>query len=213
MLVWWTLVITLMMQVTEFGDVIRLPGPQAKGTLSLEESIAKRRSLRSFAREPLTVEQIGQLLWATQGITDTIEGLRSAPSAGALYPLEIFIVLPVGVYHYEPFRHILKRTVAGDVRPVLQRAALDQEAVGHAPAVFVIAAVFERTAHKYGVRANRYVYLEAGHACQNLLLQAAVKGLGGVPVGAFEDDEVARLLKYTKELKPIYLVPVGHPAK
>jgi SagB-type dehydrogenase family enzyme len=200
----------LTLQTVEFGDTVRLPAPREKGEISIEESLAKRRSVRSFTRQPLTIPEISQLLWAAQGITDTAWGLRTAPSAGALYPLEVFVVLPAGVYHYDPRRHMLKRTVAEDMRKSLEGAALGQECIGDAPAVFVIAAVFERTAVKYGSRATRYVYLEAGHACQNLLLQATALGLGGVPVGAFYDDQVARLLQFDKDVKPLYLVPIGH---
>lgn len=208
----WTIAGLLGFWSGDQGETIQLPSPRFERTVALEECIARRRSVRSFENRGLTVEEIGQILWATQGITDRRRRLRSAPSAGALYPLEIFVVLREGTYHYNPYKHVLSRTVPGDMRGALQDAALDQESVGNAPAVFVIAAVFERTEVKYGERTARYVHMEAGHACQNLLLQATALGLGGVPVGAFRDVEVTRRLGLEKNVRPLYLAPVGHPA-
>jgi SagB-type dehydrogenase family enzyme len=200
----------LISQSIDFGEIIHLPQANVKGAMSLEESIAKRRSIREFASKLLTIEQIGQLLWATQGITEKRMGLRAAPSAGALYPLETYVVLPAGIYHYNPERHELKRVIEGDRRLELQKAALDQEAIGSAPAVIVIAAVYERTSKKYEDRASRYVHIEAGHACQNLLLQATAQNLAGVPIGAFNDKRVADIVKMAKNESPLYLVPVGY---
>ena len=177
------------------------------------ETIAKRRSNREFASKPLTIEQIGQLSWSAQGITERREGLRAAPSAGALYPLELYVVMPAGIYHYDPRRHELKPLIAGDKRVELQTSALGQEAVGSAPAVFVVTAVYERTGFKYGDRADRYVHMEAGHACQNLLLQATALNLSAVPVGAFSDADVAGVLKLEKHEQPLYLVPMGYPVE
>jgi SagB-type dehydrogenase family enzyme len=185
-----------------------LPAPQRRGVVSLEEVLASRRSHRSFVQEPLRIDQISQLAWAAQGIT-LPEGLRSAPSAGALYPLELYVVSAEGVEHYEPEGHALSRTVAGDVRRSLQRAASSQEAVGEAPVVFVIAGVYRRSATKYGERASRYVPLEAGHVAQNLLLQAQALSLGAVPVGAFDDGAVQRTLRLPSDQEPLYLIPVG----
>ena len=201
----------LMSQSMDFGDVVRLPQPTVKGEASLEESLAKRRSVREFTPKYLTVGQISQLLWAAQGITEKRWGLRTAPSAGALYPLETYVVLPAGVYHYNPHLHELKRTIEGDRRRDLQSAALGQGAVGNASAVFVFTAVYERMAVKYGDRAAQYVHMEAGHACQNLLLQATALSLGAVPMGAFSDERLADLLKLAKNETPLYLVPVGYP--
>lgn len=200
----------LFSQSMEMGETIHLPQANVKGGMSLEESIAKRRSIREFSSKPLPIEQIGQLLWAAQGITEKHRGLRSAPSAGALYPLETYVVLPAGIYHYNAERHELKRIKEGDRRLELQKAALDQEAVGSAPAVFVFAAMYERTAEKYRDRASRYVPSEAGHACQNMLLQATAQNLAGVPVGAFDDMRVAEIVKLAKNESPLYLVPVGY---
>jgi SagB-type dehydrogenase family enzyme len=192
-------------------EVIALPAPERKGRLSLEETLAWRRSVREFAATPLTERELGQLLWAAQGITHP-EGLRTAPSAGALYPLELFVATPAGFFHYDPRRHQLRRRSERDLRRALYAAALEQESVLEAPAVFVIAGVYERTAGKYGpTRARRYVELEAGHAAQNLLLQAVALELGGVPLGAFEDAEVQKALALPADHRPLYLIPVGHP--
>ncbi len=208
---WITMV--LMSQSVELGDVIRLTRPNLKSGTPLVETLANRRSVRAFTAEDVTVEQIGQLLWAAQGITETRWGLRTAPSSGALYPLETYVVLPSGVYHYNPHRHELTRRIKGDRRRELQMAGMGQGAIGKAPAVFVFTAVYERTAAKYGERATRYVDMEAGHACQNLLLQAAALSLGGVPIGAFSDARMADVLKLAKNETPLYLVPVGYPGE
>jgi SagB-type dehydrogenase family enzyme len=205
--------VLLVLQSIQFGDVVRLPEPNIEGGTSLAESLAKRRSVRTYASTSLSVEQIGQLLWAAQGVTQKLWGRRAAPSAGALYPLETYVVLPEGIYHYNPRRHELKRTMEGDRRRELQSAAFGQGAVGRAPAVFVFAAVYARTSVKYGDRATRYVDIETGHACQNLLLQATALGLVGVPVGAFVDERVAEVLRLENNTMPLYLVPVGYPLR
>jgi len=187
-----------------------LPPPRTEGSLSLEEALKQRRSVRTYADRPLTLEEVGQLLWAAQGVNRP-EGYRTAPSAGALYPLEVYLADAEGVWHYRPQGHELELWRPGDRRPALCPAALSQDAVCHAPAVFVITAVFARTAGKYGERAPRYVWLEAGHAAQNLLLQAVALGLGAVPIGAFYDDKVQAALQLPADHEPLYLVPVGKP--
>jgi SagB-type dehydrogenase family enzyme len=193
------------------ADTVALPAPMREGRMSLEEAIARRHSVREFTKEALEEREVSQLLWAAQGITRR-EGYRASPSAGALYPLELYVVLPAGLYHYRPREHRLKRLSDRDLRPAVYRAGLEQECLLAAPAVFVIAAVYERTAQKYGqARTPRYVHMEAGHAAQNLLLEAVALGLGGVPVGAFHDDEVRRVLSVPADHWPIYLLPVGHP--
>ena len=190
---------------------ITLPTPRLKGSLTLEETLAQRRSVREFSDTPLTLEELSQLLWAAQGITHP-DGFRTAPSAGALYPLEIYVVTDEGVYHYKPQGHQLTVQIQGNVRFELYAAALRQEAVLDAPVVFVIAAVYARTAQKYGEeRSPRYVHLEAGHAAQNILLQAVALNLGAVPIGAFLDDEVKQVLQLPFDHQPLYLIPVGHP--
>jgi SagB-type dehydrogenase family enzyme len=189
-----------------------LPPPRLKGSQSLEEVLAARRSVRRFQPTPLTAEQIGQLCWAAQGISDRASGRRTCPSAGALYPLELYVATSEGVRHYVPASHALEDRLRGDVRTALAEAAWRQPSVAQAPAVFVLTAVVSRTERKYGQRATRYVDMEAGHAGQNLLLQAVALGLGAVPVGAFEDAKVAELLKLPTDQTPLYLIPVGQPS-
>lgn len=192
-------------------EIIALPEPRTRSDVSLEETLARRRSARQYTDERLTLDEISQLLWAAQGITRDW-GARTAPSAGALYPLEVYVATPDGLYHYLPDGHRAEVLSLQDLRQELARAGLDQSAIHDAPAVFVIAAVYARTAGKYGDRAERYVKLEAGHAGQNILLQAVALGLGGVPIGAFHDDQVQRVLDLPADHEPLYLIPVGHPA-
>jgi len=192
------------------GDYIVLPEPMTAGEMSLEEVLASRRSLRKFSDEELTLQEVSQLLWAAQGITLESKGFRTAPSAGALYPLEVYLLDSSAVYHYLPEKHALERILNLDLRQEMMSAALGQWAVGDAPVVFVITGVVQRTAAKYGKRAERYVYIEAGHSAQNLLLQATALGLGGVPIGAFYDDEVAEVLDLPGGELSIYIIPVGH---
>jgi SagB-type dehydrogenase family enzyme len=186
-----------------------LPQPRSKGPLSVEEAIAGRRSVRSYAPQGLTDEELSQLLWAAQGITERRQGLRAAPSAGATYPLETYVVTAEGVFHYEPAGHALRATRAGDVRTKLAAAALGQEFVRRAPVTIVLAAVPERTTRRYGRRGLTYVHMEAGHAAQNMHLQAVALGLGSVPVGAFDDDAVTEVLGLPPAQIPLYLIPVG----
>jgi SagB-type dehydrogenase family enzyme len=187
-----------------------LPAPVQRGTVSLEQALTRRRSIRDFTDDPVGIDTIGQLLWAAQGVTDT-EGHRTAPSAGALYPLEAYVATREGLFHYDPDSHRLVRAAAGDHRIAIARAAHDQDPVRSAPVVIVLAAVYERTAAKYGGRAERYVHMEAGHAAQNVLLQATALRLGAVPVGAFDDDALERALSLPRLERPVYLIPVGHP--
>ena len=198
---------------TSSGPAGALPPPVVTGGKSLVEVLAARRSVREFAPTALTAEQIGQLCWAAQGISDQGARLRTCPSAGATYPLELYVATAEGVRHYLPAGHALEGHLDGDVREALSEAALRQRCVGGAPAVFVIAADVSRTERRYGERAQRYVDMEVGHAGQNLLLQAAALGLGAVPVGAFSDEAVAKTLRLSAEQVPLYLIPVGEPAK
>lgn len=188
-------------------QVVKLPAPRLKGSMSLEEALARRQSVRELKSGALSWEQIGQLLWAAQGISHG-DGLRTAPSAGARYPLEVYVSVAEGVYHYDPRRHQVTRVGSRDVRRDLRRAALDQESLD-APCVVAIAAVVERTAGRYGERALRYVHMEAGHAAQNLLLQATASGLAAVPVGAFDDRKVQQTLALPADSRVVYLIPVG----
>jgi SagB-type dehydrogenase family enzyme len=181
-----------------------------EGQVSLEATLASRRSVRRFTEASLSLGELGQLLWAMQGITRDW-GARTAPSAGALYPLEVYVVTAEGLYHYAPQGHRMTLAPQLGLRDALWQAALKQDCIRHAPAVFAIAAIYARTSVKYGVRTARYVHLEAGHAAENLLLQAVALGLGGVPVGAFRDDQVSKVLGLDEDQAPIYLIPVGHP--
>ena len=190
-------------------DMVKLPSPRRESSTSLEEAIVQRRSRRSFTQQDLSWEQVSQLLWAAQGITDESTQFRAAPSAGALYPLELYVVTGEGVYHYLPQGHELEKVLDGDFCPPLCEAALSQPAVEDAPVSIVIAAVYQRTEKKYGERAVRYVHLEAGHAAQNLCLEATAGELGTVTVGAFNDDLVAKLLDLPENEAPLYLITVG----
>jgi SagB-type dehydrogenase family enzyme len=192
-------------------ETVDLPDPDTTGDLSVEAAIEQRRSVRQFADEGLTREQLGQLAWAAQGITDETRGFRAAPSAGALYPIELYLVTADATYHYLPDDHALATMHEEDRRGPLAQAALGQGHVRNAPLVMVVTGVFARTAAKYGDRAERYVYMEAGHVGQNIHLQAETLGLGSVPVGAFDDAAVADCLGLPDDHAPLYLIPVGHP--
>jgi SagB-type dehydrogenase family enzyme len=195
---------------------VALPAPRLEGDVAVERALALRRSRRAFAPEALALADAAQLLWAAQGITNE-EEKRTAPSAGALYPLEVFLVagavsgVPPGVYRYLPKRHQLSRVRSGDVRTEVARAALGQDWIAKAPAIVVIAGVYHRTAWKYGKRAPRYVHIEVGHAAQNVYLQAVALGLGTTLVGAFRDDELVRVLGLASRTEPLGLLPVGKP--
>ncbi|GAB6058635.1 SagB/ThcOx family dehydrogenase [Desulfonatronum parangueonense] len=196
---------------------LALPPPILAGETSLEQALNKRRSVRRFSNQPLTLQEIGQLLWATQGISDHNRGFRTAPSAGATYPLEVLVVvadakeLAPGLYRYHPQGHELRIMKQGDHRSALFRAAMSQSPIDSAPATIVITAVQERTESRYGGRAERYVAMEAGHAAQNLSLQAVALDLGTVVIGAFDDTRITELLTLHSGESPLYLIPVGRP--
>ncbi len=190
--------------------IISLSEPKLKGGLSLEEAINLRRSKRNFVEKDLTLDQISQLLWACQGITDKRRGLRAAPSAGATYPLEIYLLNREGLFHYIPNGHRLEKILDKDIRQELCNAALGQSPIRDAPVDIVICAIFERTTSVYGRRAQAYVFIEAGHAAENIHLQAVSLGLGSVPIGAFDDDFVRDVLKLKDPTRPIYIIPVGY---
>ena len=198
-------------------SMIPLPAPSLSGSLCVEEALAGRRSVREYADASLTIDQLSQLLWSAQGITERTYGLRSAPSAGALYPLEVYVAaedvdgLRTGVYRYVPQQHGLQVVVDRSVRGQLCRDTLSQSAVADAPATLAFAAVFARTTGKYGERGRRYVYMEVGHAAENVYLQATALGLGTVAIAAFDDDSVKRTLDMRGDEEPLYLMPVGRP--
>jgi SagB-type dehydrogenase family enzyme len=189
----------------------QLPPPNLDGDMSLEEALTRRRTVRRFEDLPLTDAELGQLLWAGQGITSK-GGRRTAPSAGALYPLELFVATEEGVFHYDPEAHQLIELSTEDARRGLYKASGSQKSVSEAPVVLVVIAVYERTTGQFGEeRGVRYVHLEAGHATQNVLLEAAALGLGAVSVGSFDDMDVQEVLALPADHQPLYLVPVGHP--
>lgn len=204
---------------------ILLPYPLIrKNVLSVEEAIAYRRSIRNFKNDPITLEHLSQILWATYGVTDVRRGFLSTPSAGATFPLEIYVVvgknrvkisenqfLDAGIYRYDSYAHKLVFIGLGDHTEDLYRATLHQEWVRTAAINIVICAIYERTTGYYGERGYRYVYMEVGHAGQNIYLMATALGLGTVAIGAFRDLEVKKLLKLPNNVHPLYIMPVGVP--
>jgi SagB-type dehydrogenase family enzyme len=186
-----------------------LPAPRLEGPVSLEAAIEKRRSRRAFRPEQLSSEQIGQLLWAAQGITGSDGRLRAAPSAMEAYPLELYVATADGLDRYSPADHSLTALLENDLREGLRSASHDQDSLTSAPAVFVFAAVYSRAIDKLGPGAEPYVHMDLGHAAQNLLLQAEALGLAGVPIAWLEPDRVRAVLELPAEQVPIYLVPVG----
>ena len=196
---------------------IALPAPRLKGEVSLEEAISSRRSRRGFKATALTLEQVSQIFWAAQGITSP-EGLRAAPTAGALYGVDLYAAvgrkkaggLAAGVYRYVPRDHALEHILKRDVRRELARLAVNQVFIADAPMAMIITGEYERISRKYGDRATRYVHMEAGHAAQNVYLQAEALGLGTVVVGSFQDEEVSRALALPAGQRPLYIMPVGY---
>ncbi|MFO7589044.1 MAG: SagB/ThcOx family dehydrogenase [Gemmatimonadota bacterium] len=217
-------------QETDAMDVVRLPPPRTDGEMPVETALSGRRSVRSFRPDALALEELGQVLWAAQGVSRPVPdapagfppewkgGLRTAPSAGALYPLELHAVvgavegLEPGLYRYLPVEHALRREATGDLRAHLSAAALGQGFIGEAPVSLVVAGVVARTAAKYGDRAGRYVHMEVGAAAENVYLQCASLGLATVLVGAFRDADVARALRLPAEEDAFAILPIGRPA-
>ncbi len=199
---------------SESGSLIALPEPAHKSPISIEEALLKRKSIRQYTPEPLTLAEVSQLLWAGQGINRP-GGYRTAPSAGALYPLELYLIsgnveqLPAGFYHYQPDIHSLEQVMLGDLRADLSQAALSQEAVEEAPAVILITAIYQRTTGKYGERGIRYVHMEVGCTAENIYLQAVSLNMGTVFIGAFHDDQIKRLLNLDDQEQPLSLLPIG----
>jgi len=197
------------------NERIKLPEPKYDSSASIEQALLERRSVRAYQDEPLTLAEVAQLLWSAQGITGSKRAYRTAPSAGALFPLEVYVVIgnvedvTEGVYKYKPHKHELVKVRNGDVRDKLAVAALGQACVKNGAIVIVFSAVYERTTRKYGDRGVKYVHVEAGHAAQNVCLQAVSLNLGTVVVGAFRDDEVSKILNLPDEEQPLYILPVG----
>ncbi len=198
--------------------MIKLPKPKLKGEISLEEAINRRSSVRSYSAKPLTLAQLSQLLWAACGqrFDAATEASRTIPSAGALYPLEIFILvgkvedLSKGFYQYHHIDHSLELLKKEDLREVLSSSAWGQDFLAQAPVDLIVAAEPSRTTDVYGKKGERYIQIEVGHLAQNVYLQAEALGLSTCAVGAFDDDEVARILGFEKNLIPLYILPLGH---
>ena len=191
-----------------------LPKPRSSSDIPIEKALLMRRSIREYARSPLELEEVSQLLWAAQGITHP-GGFRTAPSAGALFPLEIYMLagdvteLPAGIYHFHPHEHELTQIQAGDYRQALYEAALKQDFFLDASIVLVFAAVVQRTTVKYGERGIMYVHMEVGSAVVNVHLQVTSMGLGSVFVGAFYNDQIRRVIELPAEEEPLALLPIG----
>lgn len=198
---------------------VSLPPPQTEGKVSVEKALQLRRSVRSFTSTPLSIEDLGQLVWAAQGITKPKTGFRTAPSAGALYPLEIYLAaknvndLPIGIYRYEPERHRLVqiRDEEKNYATLIADSAFGQSWISDAAVTLVILGVYERTSKKYGRNSDKYVHIEAGHAAQNIYLQAESLGLGTTIVGAFNTQKLISLLKAGNNETPLAILPVGYP--
>ena len=207
------MILTLAGGIAMADKFVSLPEPKILGQMTIEESIFRRRSERSYQDKEITLEQLSQILWAAQGITDQSFGFRAAPSAGALYPLQIYIVKKDGVYRYIPDGHRLVQLSDQDKRPSLVRASLGQSFIQEAPLNIVISGNFAITQAKYGARAFRYVCMEIGHVAENIHLQAVALGLASVAVGAFWDDVVKKSLELPDNQDPLYIIPIGYVQK
>ena len=188
---------------------ISLPKPEFKGEKSIEECIYERESVRSYKDINIDLEKISKILWATQGKKGD---KRTVPSAGATYPLEIYVTLrDKGFFHYDIKNHSLKLIKEEDISKKLARASWDQHFIAEAYLNIIICAIFERTTQRYGQRGVRYVFIEVGHCAQNIHLEAVALGLASVPIGAFEDDSVKKVLELPKKIEPLYIIPIGYP--
>ncbi len=199
------------------GETLSLPDPEEVGEITLEETLSQRTSSRNFSGTPLSLQEIGQLAWAAQGIGKSQDGItgatRTAPSAGGTHPLVVYVVagemeeLDAGIYRYHTGGHELERVVGDDKRGALAAASLNQDFISEAPVTLVVAARYEATTRAYGDRGERYVKMEAGHAGQNLCLQAEALGMGCVVVGAFDDQEIKNILR--TDTSPLSVIPIG----
>ena len=193
---------------------IQMPRPRLKSGVSFEKVLGERRSVKEYSSEALTIENVSQLLWAAQGVTRP-EGWRTAPSAGATFPLELYLVagnvngLAQGLYRYRADQHKLIQLGNKDLRADLAAAALGQEWMKESAIIIVIAAVYARATQKYGQRGVRYSHMEVGHAAQNVYLQAGSLNLGTTLVGAFDDKRVKEVLKLPSDEQPLGLMPIG----
>ena len=188
---------------------LKLPNPNLKGKKSLEECIYERESVRSYKDKEIEIEKISQILWAAQGKKGH---KRTVPSAGATFPLEIYITLKdKGFFHYNFEKHVLELITSEDLSKKLAQASWDQNFIAEAYLNVIICAIFERTTQRYGQRGIRYVYMEVGHCAQNIHLEAVALGLSSVPIGAYEDNKVKDVLDLKKKIEPLYIIPVGYP--
>ena len=191
--------------------VVQLPEPKLTGSVSLEEALARRRSVRQFSGEPLKYAQLGQLAWAGQGITERERGLRTAPSAGETYPIELYFGVREGAFVYRPQSHTFEQTSEQDIRPMLAEAAGRQEAAATAACDIILAGSVKKLSLRFRNDARKYMLLEAGHIAQNIQLQAVCLDLGSVTIGGFDIMGVRRACRLAKELEPIYVICVGYP--
>ncbi len=197
--------------------VMILPEPDLDGQASVEKAIKRRRTVRSFSPQPITIQQLSQLLFAAQGITEDHGFKRAAPSGGALYPLDIYAVvgeksvagIDAGIYHYLPGGHRIELTAVGDRRVPIARASLHQMWMAQPPLNFVITAEYDRICSKYGKRGVRYAMIEAGHVGQNIFLQAETLGLKAGIVGAFADVQLIQAMDIPRQHEPLLVMPVG----
>jgi SagB-type dehydrogenase family enzyme len=220
-LMWSAVMIMLGIFFTPSGgqgeEAIKLPPSAHKGAVSVEEALARRRTVRRFASRSLDLNQVSQLLWGADGVSDP-RGLRTAPSAGATYPLDLYLVvgergvatLTAGVYHYRPLEHVLKLVTPGELRPAVVRASLSQSWMAEAPVMVVITAEYRRCTARYGERGIRYTHMEVGHVGENLFLQAEALGMGAGIVGAFDDRAISQIMKTPAHHEPLLIMPVGY---
>jgi len=199
---------SILAQEKSRGEIVKLPSPRYDSDVSIEKALAERRSIRSFKEEPLTLNELSQVLWAAQGITEPKKGLRTAPSARAVYLLELYILpgnvpnLPMGAYKYQPQGHELIKIADGDKKAELFNA-VGQASIKNAPAVLVFSGLSEKT------QRPAWMYLEAGHAAQNVYLQAVSLKLGGVVMAGFKDEDVEKVLNLSEKERPLYIMPIG----
>ena len=191
--------------------IIQLPAPTLSGQVSLEEAISKRRSVRQFTDKPLNFVQIGQLAWAGQGITDKQRNLRAAPSAGGIYPIELYFATADGLFLSHPQEHTLEQLQSNYQRKQLSSAAGEQKAIAEAPCNIIIAGSDRKVALKYGSKGRNFMLLEAGHVAENIQLQAVALGLAALPAGAFETKNVAKICQLSGDLEPVLIVCAGYP--
>ncbi len=202
-------------ETPEDDGTVALPAADRVGGMTVEQALDRRRSVRAYAAGSLSLQEVGQLAWAAQGVTDRESGYRAAPSAGATFPIEIDVLvhgvepLADGIYRYLPDTHALRRRSVGDYRPAAYETTFDQSMVRDAPVVMVISSIVTRTEQRFGELAGHLVDIEVGHVAQNVYLQAEALGLGTVAIAAFREEAMAAALELRDGERPLYLLPVG----